>query len=111
MKQTKRRRIKRCKAIRRRKYLAIALASSAHFSDWLFRLIALCTATKQIESIAVMPFVNESGNADVEYLERRNDRNAYQQSVKFAESECQTAFSRSFATKAKTRIYRRLLKS
>ncbi|MGH9949420.1 MAG: hypothetical protein ACRD6X_19785, partial [Pyrinomonadaceae bacterium] len=24
--------------------------------------------TKQIESIAVMPFVNESGNADVEYL-------------------------------------------
>ena len=26
------------------------------------------TATKQIESIAVMPFVNESGNADVEYL-------------------------------------------
>jgi TolB-like protein/Tfp pilus assembly protein PilF len=25
-------------------------------------------ATKQIESIAVMPFVNESGNADVEYL-------------------------------------------
>ena len=26
------------------------------------------TPTKQIESIAVMPFVNESGNADVEYL-------------------------------------------
>jgi serine/threonine-protein kinase len=26
------------------------------------------TANKQIESIAVMPFVNESGNADVEYL-------------------------------------------
>ena len=26
------------------------------------------TNTKQIESIAVMPFVNESGNADVEYL-------------------------------------------
>jgi len=26
------------------------------------------TAAKQIESIAVMPFVNESGNADVEYL-------------------------------------------
>ena len=26
------------------------------------------TTTKQIESIAVMPFVNESGNADVEYL-------------------------------------------
>src|SRR5205823_3415327 len=25
-------------------------------------------ATKPIESIAVMPFVNESGNADVEYL-------------------------------------------
>ena len=26
------------------------------------------TTSKQIESIAVMPFVNESGNADVEYL-------------------------------------------
>ncbi len=26
------------------------------------------TPTKQIESIAVMPFVNESGNADIEYL-------------------------------------------
>ena len=26
------------------------------------------TQAKQIESIAVMPFVNESGNADVEYL-------------------------------------------
>ncbi|MEP7148491.1 MAG: FlgO family outer membrane protein [Acidobacteriota bacterium] len=26
------------------------------------------TSSKQIESIAVMPFVNESGNADVEYL-------------------------------------------
>lgn len=26
------------------------------------------SSTKQIESIAVMPFVNESGNADVEYL-------------------------------------------
>jgi len=28
----------------------------------------LASGTKQIESIAVMPFVNESGNADVEYL-------------------------------------------
>ena len=28
----------------------------------------LSSNTKQIESIAVMPFVNESGNADVEYL-------------------------------------------
>jgi len=28
----------------------------------------LGTNTKQIDSIAVMPFVNESGNADVEYL-------------------------------------------
>ena len=28
----------------------------------------LGSSTKQIESIAVMPFVNESGNADVEYL-------------------------------------------
>jgi eukaryotic-like serine/threonine-protein kinase len=47
---------------------------------WLFGLLSLLilvggffgyryfTPTKQIESIAVMPFVNESGNADVEYL-------------------------------------------
>ena len=28
----------------------------------------LATSSKQIESIAVMPFVNDSGNADVEYL-------------------------------------------
>src|SRR5882724_5709728 len=33
---------------------------------WLFGNRA--AAAKQIESIAVMPFVNESGNADVEYL-------------------------------------------
>lgn len=33
---------------------------------WLFGNRA--TPAKQIESIAVMPFVNESGNADVEYL-------------------------------------------
>jgi eukaryotic-like serine/threonine-protein kinase len=50
-------------------------------SLWMFGLLALLVivggffgykylspTTKQIESIAVMPFVNESGNADVEYL-------------------------------------------
>ena len=43
---------------------------------WLLAVIVLggffgykyFTPAKQIESIAVMPFVNESGNADVEYL-------------------------------------------
>jgi hypothetical protein len=33
------------------------------------------TGTRQIESIAVMPFVNESGNADIDYLSDGNDRN------------------------------------
>ncbi|MEO7674507.1 MAG: tetratricopeptide repeat protein [Pyrinomonadaceae bacterium] len=33
-----------------------------------YRYLGSSASTKQIESIAVMPFVNESGNADVEYL-------------------------------------------
>ena len=33
-----------------------------------FAFVSRGGSTKQIESIAVMPFVNESGNADVEYL-------------------------------------------
>lgn len=46
-------------------------------APFLLAIIVLCgffgyrylgSNTKQIESIAVMPFVNESGNADVEYL-------------------------------------------
>ena len=49
------------------KYLAIGLAvlllSVVGFFGYKY-----LSPTKQIESIAVMPFVNESGNADVEYL-------------------------------------------
>ncbi|MBA4124090.1 MAG: protein kinase [Acidobacteria bacterium] len=43
--------------------LAILLISAIGFFGYRY-----FTANKQIESIAVMPFVNESGNADVEYL-------------------------------------------
>ena len=42
--------------------LAVMLAIGGFFGYRNF------TAAKQIESIAVMPFVNDSGNADVEYL-------------------------------------------
>ena len=37
-------------------------------SYWLFTDHSASTDTKQIESIAVLPFENASGNADVEYL-------------------------------------------
>ena len=43
--------------------LAIVLLVGGFFGYRYF-----VSSTKQIESIAVMPFVNESGNADVEYL-------------------------------------------
>ena len=43
--------------------LAIILISAIGFFGYRY-----FTANKQIESIAVMPFVNKSGNADVEYL-------------------------------------------
>lgn len=43
--------------------LAVLLLSAIGFFGYRY-----FTANKQIESIAVMPFVNESGNADVEYL-------------------------------------------
>jgi len=43
--------------------LAVLLISAIGFGYWFF-----LRSTKQIESIAVMPFVNESGNADNEYL-------------------------------------------
>ncbi|MBA4123792.1 MAG: protein kinase [Acidobacteria bacterium] len=43
--------------------LAILLVSAIGFFGYRY-----FTASKQIESIAVMPFVNESGNQDVEYL-------------------------------------------
>ncbi len=50
-----------------KKYLAIALAILLISAIGFFAYRTF-TATNQIESIAVMPFVNESGNADVEYL-------------------------------------------
>ena len=43
--------------------LAILLLSAIGFAYWFFN-----RSSKQIESIAVMPFVNESGSTDVEYL-------------------------------------------
>ena len=45
--------------------LLVLLAASV-FSWWFFSNRA--ATTKQIESIAVLPFVNETGNADTEYL-------------------------------------------
>ena len=50
-----------------KKYLAIALVILLISAIGFFAYRTF-TATKQIESIAVMPFANESGNADVEYL-------------------------------------------
>jgi serine/threonine-protein kinase len=44
--------------------LIVVLISAIGFGYWFFA----GKTSKQIESIAVMPFVNESGNADVEYL-------------------------------------------
>ncbi|MCA1637577.1 MAG: protein kinase [Acidobacteria bacterium] len=46
--------------------LSILLFSMLGFGYWFFANRSL--NTKQIESIAVLPFVNESGNADAEYL-------------------------------------------
>jgi serine/threonine protein kinase len=46
--------------------LMVLLLASIGLGYWLFANRS--TTTKQIESIAVMPFVNESGNADTEYL-------------------------------------------
>jgi eukaryotic-like serine/threonine-protein kinase len=50
-----------------RKYLAVGLMILL-LSAISFFAYRYFTQTKQIESIAVMPFINESGNADVEYL-------------------------------------------
>jgi serine/threonine-protein kinase len=44
----------------------IILLAAIGFGLWRFRISSV--NAKQVESIAVMPFVNESGNADVEYL-------------------------------------------
>ena len=51
----------------KKKYLAIGLTVLL-LSAIGFFAYRYFTPSKQIESIAVMPFVNESGNADVEYL-------------------------------------------
>ncbi|MCA1600447.1 MAG: protein kinase [Acidobacteria bacterium] len=45
---------------------SLILLAFVGFGYWYF--FNRPASTKQIESIAVMPFVNESGNADVEYL-------------------------------------------
>ena len=45
---------------------SIILLALVGFGSWYF--FHRAASAKQIESIAVMPFVNESGNADVEYL-------------------------------------------
>ncbi len=50
------------------KYLAIGLLSMLLAGGGFFGYKYLSPTNKQIESIAVMPFVNESGNQDVEYL-------------------------------------------
>jgi serine/threonine-protein kinase len=46
--------------------LLVLLITAGGLGYWLFGIRA--AGNKQIESIAVMPFVNASGNADVEYL-------------------------------------------
>ena len=50
------------------KYFAAGLLTLLLAVGGFFCYKYLFAPTKQIESIAVMPFVNESGNADVEYL-------------------------------------------
>jgi len=46
--------------------VAVLLVAALGFGYWYYSRRP--STTKQIESIAVLPFVNESGNADVEYL-------------------------------------------
>jgi serine/threonine-protein kinase len=50
------------------KYLAIGLLIMLLAGGGFFGYKYLSPTNKQIESIAVMPFVNESGNSEVEYL-------------------------------------------
>ena len=53
---------------RRRIYIRAVLVTLIIVAAFLaFRFVPF-TGTKQIDSIAVMPFVNESGNAELEYL-------------------------------------------
>jgi serine/threonine protein kinase/Tfp pilus assembly protein PilF len=51
-----------------KRYLAIAAAILLISALSFFGYLYFKSNSNQIESIAVMPFVNESGNADVEYL-------------------------------------------
>ena len=48
--------------------------------------------TKQIESIAVMPFINEGGNADVEYLSDGMTETLIKSLSELPNLKCQTAF-------------------
>src|SRR5205085_5012192 len=52
----------------KRKWWLIALLSLVVLAAGFFGFRYFSLSSKQIESIAVMPFVNESGNAEVEYL-------------------------------------------
>jgi len=48
--------------------ITILLLSAIGFSYWFFLHRTASTNIRQIESIAVLPFINESGNVDIEYL-------------------------------------------
>jgi serine/threonine protein kinase/Tfp pilus assembly protein PilF len=48
--------------------LAILLITTIGVASWFYSNRSALTDAKQIESIAVMPFVNSGGNADTEYL-------------------------------------------
>ncbi len=48
--------------------LAILLLSAVGLGYWFFSHRTASINVRQIESIAVLPFINESGNADTEYL-------------------------------------------
>lgn len=48
--------------------LAILIVSAIGLGYWFFSNRAVSTNVSRIESIAVMPFVNDSGNADIEHI-------------------------------------------
>jgi TolB-like protein/Flp pilus assembly protein TadD len=49
-------------------FLAAVLLAAIGLGYWFYAYRSASTDTKQIESIAVLPFQNASGNADTEYL-------------------------------------------